>query len=75
FSNSRENNYEIYSMDVDGGNERRLTHNTLMDIRPAVSPDGKQVAFVSTRDGGYNVYVMNIDGSKVRAVTTGEDRD
>ena len=62
-------------MNADGSNEKRLTSNTIMDIRPVVSPDGSQIAFTSTRDGGYNVYVMNIDGSNVRALTTGLDRD
>ena len=46
-----------------------------MDIRPAVSPDGKRVAFTSTRDGNYDIYVMNIDGSNVERVTSGDERD
>lgn len=76
FSNSRENNYEIYTMSaVDGSQERRLTHNSLMDIRPTVSPDGQQIAFVSTRAGSYEVFVMNIDGTNVRRMTHSEERD
>ena len=62
FSNSREDNYEIYTMNLDGSEEQRLTQNHLMDIRPAVSPDGSRIAFTSTRDGNYDVYVMDIDG-------------
>ena len=46
-----------------------------MDIRPSVSPDGKQVAFTSTRNGSYDIYVMNIDGSEVRRITDNEERD
>jgi TolB protein len=60
---------------TDGSNERRLTENTIMDIRPRVSPDGKRIAFVSTRDGNYEVYVMNIDGSGVQRITRSEERD
>ena len=75
FANSRENNYEIYSMSADGSKERRLTENTIMDIRPRVSPDGNRIAFVSTRDGNYEVYVMNLDGSRVQRVTHSEERD
>ncbi|MCP4507693.1 MAG: hypothetical protein GY826_15050, partial [Fuerstiella sp.] len=48
---------------------------TLMDIRPAVSPDGRQIAFVSTRTGNYDIFLMNIDGSHVRQITTSEERD
>ncbi len=46
-----------------------------MDIRPAVSPDGRKIAFVSTRTGNYDVFVMNIDGSDVQQITTSEERD
>ena len=62
-------------MDANGSNERRLTENTIMDIRPVVSPNGKQIAFTSLRNGFYNVYVMNLDGSEVRQVTDSEERD
>ncbi len=46
-----------------------------MDIRPAVSPDGRRIAFTSTRDGNYDVYVMNIDGSNVQRITHSEERE
>ena len=46
-----------------------------MDIRPAVSPDGKKIAFTSTRDGNYEIYVMNIDGSDTKRITQSEERD
>ena len=62
-------------MAADGSAERRLTDNNIMDIRPAVSPDGSRIAFVSTRAGSYNVFVMNIDGSDVRQMTDSEERD
>ena len=62
-------------MDANGSNEKRLTENKIMDIRPVVSPNGKQIAFTSLRNGFYNVYVMNIDGSDVRQVTDSEERD
>lgn len=75
YANSRERNYEIYIMDADGSNEQRLTENTLMDIRPAVSPDGRRIAFVSTRTGNYDIFVMNIDGTNLRRITTSEERD
>ncbi len=62
-------------MTADGSTEVRLTHNSIMDIRPTVSPDGTRVAFVSTRDGNYEIYVMDIDGSNVRRITHSEERD
>ena len=45
------------------------------DTAPAVSPDGKQIAFMSRRDGNWNVYIMNSDGTGLRQLTddTAED--
>ena len=37
--------------------------------RPAWSPDGRRIAFVSDRDGNFEVYVMNADGSGQRNLT------
>ena len=36
---------EIYAMDPDGSNQRRITTNTTFDLFAEVSPDGKTVAF------------------------------
>ncbi len=64
-----EENTEIYVMDADGGNQRRLTHYTGLDTCPDWHPDGSQIAFTSTRDGNFNIYVMDTDGSNVKQVT------
>jgi dipeptidyl aminopeptidase/acylaminoacyl peptidase len=54
---------------------RQLTNTQASNIRPAWSPDGKQIAFQSNRDGPYHIYVMNADGSNVRQLTSGESDD
>ena len=40
------------------GSEVPLTKGTAGNIAPAVSPDGKRIAFVSNRDGDDDIYVM-----------------
>ncbi len=75
FGSNRDGDFEIYVMNTDGSNVRRLTKSPGLDMRPAWSPDGKQIAFTSNRDGNYEVYVMNADGSKVRRVTNHPERD
>ena len=41
---------EIYLMNPDGTNVRRLTHNTDFDAFPTLSPDGKRLVFDSNRN-------------------------
>jgi len=62
-------NQEIYLMDPNGKNLRRLTNSKGIDISPCWSPNGRQIAFVSDRTGSPQVYVMNADGTDVHRLT------
>ncbi|HEX8065667.1 MAG TPA: hypothetical protein VF520_03975 [Thermoleophilaceae bacterium] len=59
----------IYTMDVDGSNLRRLT--TVEDWDPSFSPDGRTIVFETRRPGG-SIGVVNVDGSGERALATAE---
>ena len=61
---------DVFVIDADGTNQRRLTDSPAHDYWPAWSPDGRRIAFVSHRDGGPDIYVMNADGSEVRRLTS-----
>src|SRR6202040_2750685 len=54
----------IYVMDADGKNIKKLTKENDASRAPAWSPDGKKIAFTRHVDGGVpDIFVMNADGS------------
>jgi Tol biopolymer transport system component len=53
---------DIYTATLDAGvNPRpiRLTRSTNADRQPAVSPNGRKIAFTSNSDGDFDIFVMN----------------
>jgi Tol biopolymer transport system component len=70
--------YQIYSMNANGSDVRRLSHSTQDDGFPAWSPDGTKIAFVSgnLNDAAtFEIYVMNADGTNRTRLTNNSVAD
>lgn len=61
--------YDIFSVRLDGQQVHRLTATPGYDAEATVSPDGKTIVFTSVRDGDLDLYAMNLDGTHVRRLT------
>lgn len=61
FMSDREGSFEIFIMDVDGGNLTNLTNNEAQDGVPVWSPGGGLFAFISTRDSEEDVFIYRMD--------------
>lgn len=62
---------DLWRWNADGGGQRRFTTDAANDGAPAISPDGRHVAFVSQRsdDKVPQLYVMPLDGGEARRLT------
>ena len=68
-------NLDIYSVRLDGTGLRNLTNTPLDEDSPAVSPNGRQVAFIRTTAGNRDLWVMNVDGSGQKQLTSSAAED
>ena len=69
---------ELYRVDLGGGEPKRLTTRKGPDNNPALSADGKRMAWLGYDDDGRpyqatHVYVAGVDGSDAQALTAGID--
>jgi TolB protein len=64
---------QVYVMNRDGSNVRRLTNDKWINTTPTWSPSGNQIAFVSDRTGSPQIYTIDADGlGQPTRVTTSE---
>ncbi|KAA0011615.1 MAG: DUF5050 domain-containing protein, partial [Thermoplasmata archaeon] len=71
FSAEKDGDSDIYLMDIEGFETIQLTYSPSYQENPAVSPDGKYIAYCSTESGTGEVYIMNIDGSGKKRLSIG----
>lgn len=66
---------DIYIKPVHSAVVTRLTDDPAQDVMPAVSPDGRFIAFCSDRNGSWDIFVMPIEGGKAVQLTNDTAHD
>ncbi|HXJ63688.1 MAG TPA: protein kinase, partial [Actinomycetota bacterium] len=71
WSSQEAGDLHIFVMNADGSGKRQVTRDpSAGDKDPALTPDGKEIAFTSTAaDGSRQIFVIGIDGSGRRQLT------
>jgi dipeptidyl aminopeptidase/acylaminoacyl peptidase len=65
-----ERNADIWTVPADGsGSPKELIVASKTDNAPRLSPDGRNLAFISTRDGAPQVFIADNTGGNVRKIT------
>jgi Tol biopolymer transport system component len=62
--------FDVYTVNRDGSDLRRLTNFGVYTAEGILSPDGRRIVFTSLKDGDLDIYTMNVDGSDMRRLTT-----
>ncbi len=57
-------NAEIYEMDLEGKNLRKITNHFASDVDPSISFDGKMMTFLSDRAGKAMIYTSDPSGEE-----------
>ena len=66
---------DIWIVDRNGGEAKRLTSDVGIEIDPVFSPDGTMIAFTGEYDGNEDVYVVPSAGGIPKRLTTHPDPD
>jgi TolB protein len=70
-------NYNLFLKDVEGRAVTQLTNNTWNTIMPAISPDGRHIAFCADKEGNFDLFLaaMPLGSSSIAQPLTVERTD
>jgi TolB protein len=66
---SRDGGSQLYTIDANGGEPRRLMQSAGIDTEPVFSGDGRSIYFVSDRGGAPQIYRVSASGGNAERVT------
>ena len=66
-------NVDIWVMNADGGNKKRLTDHPGYDADPEWSPGMEKIVYLSENHSNFDIWIMNPDGSGKEQLTESPD--
>jgi len=71
YASNRDGHFEIYLMDWDGANQRRITTQNALSILPSWAPDNERMVYTSFVAGTSDMYIVNRRGGGRIKLRTG----
>ena len=68
FASNRTGNWEIWLMDWDGSNQRRITNHGALSILPSWAPDNERMVYTSFARGTSDMYVISRRGGRTTRI-------
>ena len=62
-------NTELFSMNIDGSDNKQITSTPKGENQPTWRPDGKKLGFISSESGSPQLWEMNADGSDRKQIS------
>lgn len=59
---------EIYTINFDGSDSRRVTNYNALTLSPRWSPDGRFLAFTSYKEGNPDIYLRDLESGSTRKI-------
>ncbi|MDE6352119.1 MAG: peptidase S9, partial [Muribaculaceae bacterium] len=66
-------NNDLYLMNLDGSDKKRLTHSAGSEGNTAWFDCGNKIAYIAAKDGAPQIWVMNADGSGAKCISSVEN--
>tara|TARA_S200000501_G_C20860576_1_gene759577 strand:- start:2076 stop:3347 length:1272 start_codon:yes stop_codon:yes gene_type:complete len=60
---------QIYTLNINGSNLKKLTSSRSINTEPCFSPDGKTIYFTSDRGGSPQIYRIDLNGNDIKRLT------
>jgi Tol biopolymer transport system component len=67
--------YEIYTINANGGGKKPLTDNSSDDSSPSFSPSGKRIAYVNSTGTDSEIWTIQPNGGDRQQVTDNANND